>query len=244
MTKNRKTLSSARQVSAALRRFASAKRAKVSIWFFKTGPGEYGEGDKFLGISVPDTRRVVGEALGLAEPEIVKLLKSPWHEERLAGLLITVGHYKCAATDGEREKVFRFYLKHLRHVNNWDLVDATASSLVGAHLLTKKARRTQLYRWARSKIMWQRRIAIVATGAFIRAGQYADTLKLAKLYLADTHDLMHKATGWMLREVGKKDRKVLEDFLRRHAAVMPRTMLRYAIERFPETRRRYYLDMV
>ena len=206
--------------------------------FFKTGPGEYGEGDRFLGISVPAVRKVATACRDLSLPAIADLLRSPWHEERLLALLLLVRQY-TDGTPAHRDAIYRLYIRSTAHINNWDLVDCSAS-IVGVHL--HKSGRMQLRRLARSSSLWERRIAIVATYAYTRRGEFDETLRIAALLLNDPHDLIHKAVGWMLREVGKRDRAVEEAFLRTHARRMPRTMLRYAIERFPAAQRRRFLE--
>lgn len=221
-------------VQSDLKSFATPARAKSSAWFFKTGKGQYGEGDKFIGVTVPDQRIVAKKYIDLPFKEIEKLLISPIHEHRLTALFILVGAYKKA-----KKEVYDFYLKHTKYINNWDLVDSSASLIVGEWLLNKE--RSVLYTLAKSKNIWDRRIAIIATGAFIKNGEFADTLKIAQILLKDSHDLIHKAVGWMLREVGKRDEKAEEAFLKKHYKCMPRTMLRYAIERFPESKRHEYL---
>jgi 3-methyladenine DNA glycosylase AlkD len=222
-----------------LRRSASPKDAKILSWFFKTAPGEYGAGDRFMGVRVPVLRRLAREFQQLPLTEIASLLPSRIHEERLLALLM-LGNAYVSADKSERGMIYRLYLKNLAQVNNWDLVDSSAPQILGRHL--EKRSRKVLFRLARSKIIWHRRAAVLATFHFIRQGDFADTLRLGELLLNDTHDLIHKAVGWMLREVGKCDESILERFLRRHAAPMPRTMLRYAIERLPEQRRRFYLS--
>jgi 3-methyladenine DNA glycosylase AlkD len=219
-----------------LRGLASPTDAAVLQSFFKTAQGEYGEGDRFLGIRVPALRRFVRQAGPVPLDRIARLIRSPYHEERLAALLLLVRFFE---TGRDRAGAYRFYLRHTRWINNWDLVDLSAPNVLGAYLLERS--RSPLYRLARSRSIWERRMAMVATHQFIRRGDFGDTLGIARLLLRDPHDLLHKAAGWMLREVGKRDGGVLEAFLRRHAAVMPRTMLRYAIERFPERTRRAYL---
>jgi 3-methyladenine DNA glycosylase AlkD len=226
------------QISEKLRAVATVERAEGNRRYFKTGPGEYGEGDKFIGVTVPDLRRLAREFEATPLRDLRKLLTSEWHEERLLALLIMVRQYE-RGDQLTRDAIYDAYLRSTRHINNWDLVDASAPQIVGAHLLPK--RRTALQQLAKSSSLWERRIAIVATFYFIRRGEFADTLQIAEMLLADTHDLIHKAVGWMLREVGSRDVTVLEGFLERHAAVMPRTTLRYAIEKFPEPRRALYL---
>ena len=225
-------------VRAAIRARASAQDAKVLQWFFKTGPGEYGEGDVFIGVRVPTLRALVKEFATADETTVNSLLASPIHEERLMALLILVRQFE-KGTEADRARLYRFYLDRTDRINNWDLVDLSAPNIVGAHLLDRS--RTLLDRLARSRSLWERRIAIVATHAFIRQRQFDDTLRIADRLLGDPHDLIHKATGWMLREVGKRDTAVLESFLAPRCRTLPRTMLRYAIERFPEARRQAYL---
>ncbi len=229
---------SAAEVQARLRALAIPGKAQVLQGFFKTGPGEYGEGDVFLGVMVPQVRQVAREFSALPDREVERLLASPVHEERLTGLLVLVRRFEKGDPSGRR-RAHDLYRRHLRRVNNWDLVDLTAPNILGAYLLDRN--RSVLDRLARSPNLWRRRIAIVATHAFIRRGEFADTLRIAGCLINDPEDLIHKAVGWMLREVGKRDVATLEGFLRTHCRRMPRTMLRYAIERFPESRRKAYL---
>ena len=208
--------------------------------FFKTGPGEYGQGDRFLGLRVPQVRAVVKEVAPAATPaDAAELLRSPWHEERLCALLLWVGQFQ-KGDDETRRDIYTAYLASTDRINNWDLVDLSAEHVVGGWLHARSRR--PLYRLARSGCLWERRIAILATFHFVRKGEFDDTLALAELLRHDEHDLMHKAVGWLLREVGKRDQQAEEAFLRRFARELPRTMLRYAIERFPEPLRRRYLD--
>jgi 3-methyladenine DNA glycosylase AlkD len=228
----------AQDLQTQLRSLANPQDAAFLARFFKTGPGEYGEGDVFLGIRVPVVRKVVKPFKDLPLCEIETLLRSEIHEERLAALVILV--LQAAKADAAtRKRLCDFYLANTRWINNWDLVDVSAPQVVGAHL-ADKGRKT-LCRLARSSWLWDRRIAILATLHFIRQGEFADTLEIAAMLLADREDLIHKAAGWMLREVGKRDQTVLEGFLNEHHARMPRTMLRYAIEKFPEKKRQAYL---
>lgn len=229
------------QIQKRLRQFASREKAALLQRFFKTGPGQYGEGDKFLGVVVPDIRKVMKEFRDAPLSEAVKLLHSPWHEDRLLALLILVDQFE-RGDDAARNKVYSLYLKNTRYINNWDLVDLTAPKIVGAHL--NNGSRSLLYRFVKSKRLWERRIAILATFEFIRQDDFSDSLALAEQLLGDEHDLMHKAVGWMLREVGKRDVGVLEGFLKKHHRNIPRTALRYAIERFPEAKRKKYLKGV
>lgn len=204
--------------------------------FFKTGKGGYAEGDIFLGVVVPETRKLVKKYKNIALKDAVKLLRSKIHEERLAALLILVDKFQ---TDQGKEEIYNLYLKNTKHINNWDLVDLSAGQIVGDYLFVKP--KTILFKLARSKNFWERRIAIMATFNFIKKNQFKETLKIAEMLLIDTHDLIHKAVGWMLREVGKRNLKVEDDFLKKHYQKMPRTMLRYAIEKFPEKKRGRYL---
>jgi 3-methyladenine DNA glycosylase AlkD len=221
-----------------LHALASPEVAAASARFFKTGPGQYGEGDTFVGVRVPTLRKLARESRGLPLTEIEALLHSPIHEERLLALLVLVLSVgKC--DDAHREAAYAFYLSNTRHVNNWDLVDTSAPAIVGGYLRDKP--RKPLIRLAKSASLWERRIAIVATQHFIRLDQLDDTLTISRLLLGDKEDLIHKATGWMLREVGDRDESALEAFLDEHGAAMPRTMLRYAIEKFPPQKRLAYL---
>jgi 3-methyladenine DNA glycosylase AlkD len=221
-----------------LQALADPEKAVLLARFFKTGKGQYGEGDIFLGIVVPKQRTVARKYAALSLRDIRRLLASKIHEHRLVALLILVDKYGEANGEGKQE-IVDFYLGHTKHINNWDLVDLSAPRILGDFLSDKD--RTVLYRLARSKNLWERRISILSTLAFIRRNDFVDTLRIAESLLEDDHDLIHKAVGWMLREVGKKDLKTEEDFLRRHYRRMPRTMLRYAIERFEEEKRRFFL---
>jgi 3-methyladenine DNA glycosylase AlkD len=214
-------------------------KAKQLQRFFKTGPGEYGEGDVFLGIVVPEQRKLVKKYRELDFASLVQLINSPIHEERLIALLILVERYKTACDEKEKQRVFNFYVKHMKQVNNWDLVDLSAHHIIGCHLF--KRDRVVLKKWARSKNLWVRRVAVLATFYFIRQNDFKYTLKISDILLKDKEDLIHKAVGWMLREVGKRDLKIEEKFLRPRYKSMPRTMLRYAIERFAEPKRLRYL---
>jgi 3-methyladenine DNA glycosylase AlkD len=219
---------------------ANPERAAFLRRFFKTGKGQYAEGDVLLGITVPLTRDIVKQSPALPLAEIRQLIDSEYHEARLAGLLFLVKQFKRAPEAGRKE-MFDFYLKHARRaVNNWDLVDVTCRDIVGLYLLDK-ADRTVLYRLAGSDNLWEQRISVVSTWTFIKHHQFDDTLALSEKLLHHPHDLMHKAVGWMLREVGKKDKAVLCDFLEPHHTTMPRTTLRYAIERFPPDERTYFM---
>ncbi len=228
----------ANAVKRALQAYARPQKAKVAEWFFKTEKGNYGEGDVFIGITVPEQRIVAKQFLALPLPEIKTLLQSKIHEHRLTALCILVYRFQKADT-AERKQIARFYIANRARVNNWDLVDASAAQILGVSLLKKD--RKILYRFARSKNLWERRIAIVATWAFIRANDHKDTLAISEMLLNDKEDLIHKATGWMLREVGKRSEKALVTFLDKNVRKMPRTALRYAIEKFAEKKRKEYL---
>lgn len=226
-------------LSAELAALADPKKAKGVAAFFKTGKGEYGEGDVFLGIPVPAQRQVAKRHRDLPLPAIAKLLKSPIHEERLCALIVLTEQY-ARGDEATKAKCFDFYLQHLAGVNNWDLVDSSAHQIVGEHLLTRD--RKLLRKLAKSKDLWERRVAIVSTWAFIRKGESETTFEISQLLLHDTHDLIHKAVGWMLREVGKRvDEDTLRGFLKAHVSELPRTALRYAIERFPADERKAWL---
>jgi len=227
------------KILARLSELGDPDVAARSQRFFKTGPGEYGEGDRFLGIRVPVIRKVVREVRHIELGDALELLRSPLHEARLLALLILVDRYSRAGTPAERRAIYRAYLDHTEFINNWDLVDASAEHIVGAYLFERN--RKPIYRLAGSISLWERRIAVLATFHFIKREQYDDTLAVAGLLLDDPEDLIHKAVGWMLREVGNRDRPAENRFLRKHYRRMPRTMLRYAIEKFPEKSRRAYL---
>ena len=226
------------EIRQAFRSLSDATRAQHSQKFFRTGPGEYGEGDVFLGITVPQIRKMVKQCGKLSQGEILQLLQSPYHEERLLAVLILVNRFKQDG-QGQQKLIYQLYMKHKKFINSWDLVDLSAPNIVGTYLLDKD--KSVLYQMAVSKNLWQRRMAIMATLALIKQRQFADTLKIAEILLDDNEDLIHKAVGWMLREVGKRDQAVEERFLQAHYHCMPRTMLRYAIEKFAENRRQQYL---
>ena len=223
---------------ARLRALGDAEDAVFLQRFFKTGPGEYGEGDRFLGIRVPPLRALVREFQHLPLAGVLELLRSEWHEERLFALLLMVRQYQTGDAEA-RTAIYDAYLANTRFIDNWDLVDSSAEHVVGAQLDDRD--RSVLDALARSESVWERRIAIIATFHFIRRGELADTFRIAEALLGDRHDLIHKAVGWMLREAGKRDQAAEEEFLRKHHRSMPRTVLRYAIERFPEPLRRRYL---
>ena len=222
-----------------LRKNASQEKAKILSRFFKTGPGQYGAGDRFLGITVPKQRSIAKQFFDLSLHDLQKLLNSVYHEERLTALLILVLRYP-RVDKKEQEKIYKFYLKNTRNINNWDLVDLTAEKIIGPCLEGKD--KSVLFKLARSKNLWEKRIAILSTFHYIKKGESKLTLQIAEMLLNDDHDLMHKAVGWMLREVGKRcGEKEEEEFLKKYYKKMPRTMLRYAIERFAENKRLKYL---
>ena len=221
-----------------MRKLANKKIAEHSQRFFKTGKGQYGEGDIFLGIRVPVLRKIAKKFRRISLAEVSKLLESKFHEERLLSILMLVNLFKSGDED-DQELIYELYLDKTKFINNWDIVDISAGNIVGAFLFEKD--KAPLYRLVFSENLWERRIAIVATFYFIRNDEFDDTLKIAEILLTDKEDLIHKAVGWMLREVGKRVIEIEEEFLEGHYLKMPRTMLRYAIERFPETRRKMYL---
>lgn len=226
------------KVRSELKKYSSLEKKKILSGFFKTGKGQYGEGDIFLGVVVPNQRIVAKLFCDLPFDEIEILLKSKIHEERFTALFILIFQFE-KGLPLQQKRIVAFYKKNISAVNNWDLVDLSAPKILGPYLLERDKK--QLYTWARSKDLWKRRVAIITTFHFIRNNQFDDTLKIATILLHDSHDLIHKAVGWMLREVGKRDLALEESFLKLHHLVMPRTMLRYAIERFPATKRKFYL---
>ena len=225
-------------ISKHLQKMGDKEDAKFLQKFFKTGPGQYGEGDIFLGIRVPALRKLAKEYKSLPIKEISYLLHSPYHEVRLFALISLVNAF-TKADEPTRKRIYDLYLANTKHINNWDLVDLSAPNIVGAYLLEKS--RKPLYQLAKSKILWERRIAVLATFYFIKSYQYEDSFKIAEILLGDKEDLIHKAVGWMLREIGKRNTDIAENFLRTHCRTMPRTMLRYAIEKFPPEKRKNYL---
>lgn len=225
-------------IKKALRRKADKEKAAFFPRFFKAGRGEYAEGDIFIGVTVPDIRSIVKKYNGLPLSDTLTLLKDPIHEVRLTGVLLLVQRFQKGDAS-EKKKVFDAYIKNVKYINNWDLVDASAPYIVGAYLFDKK--RSLLHKLAASNHLWKQRIAMISTMYFIRKGDLKDALRIAEKLLSHEHDLIHKASGWMLREIGKKDEKLLVQFLEKHGQKMPRTMLRYAIEKFPEEKRLQYL---
>ena len=226
------------KIKNELKQLGSPAQARVLRRFFKTGPCEYGEGDLFRGIKIPVLRKLVKAYQGIPLAAVQELLTSAFHEDRMLALLVLVAQY-AKADAAAKKHLYTMYLRNTRFINNWDLVDATAPHIAGHYLMDKS--RKPLYRLARSEMLWERRIAIIATFYYIRQNEFDDTLKIAGMLIEDPHDLIHKAAGWMLREVGKRDLQAEEQFLKIHYNQMPRTMLRYAIERFPEAKRRKYL---
>ncbi len=223
---------------SALKKLADPERAKQLARYFKTGSGQYGEGDRFYGIRVPDIRKTARQFQELQLEEIESLLQSPMHETRLLSLLMLLDRYRVGG-ESIKKQIFLFYKTHTKRINNWDLVDISAPGIIGVHIFEKD--RSLLFTLAKSSNVWERRIAVIATMYFISKNDLEDTFTICEKLLTDTHDLMHKACGWALREAGKKDIKRLESFLETHIKRMPRTMLRYAIEKFPEKKRKAYL---
>lgn len=227
-----------KNIISYLEGLSNSEIAVHSQKYFKTGKGEYGHGDKFLGIRVPVLRKAVKLFQDVTLSEIRKLLKSEYHEVRLFALLLMVDQFTKGDVE-KREQIYNLYLMHTKYINNWDLVDSSASYIVGVWLFDKD--RSILYELVQSSQLWERRIAIISTAYFIKKEQFNDTLKLSRILLNDPEDLIHKAVGWMLREVGKRDPKVEEKYLKQHYKNMPRTMLRYSIEKFSNKRRQAYL---
>lgn len=222
-----------------LEKLADPKKAKILSRFFKTGKGEYGEGDIFLGIKVPNQRKVAAKHKDITLEDVQELLESRVHEHRLTSLFILVSKYK-KADDLSKKEIVDFYLKNTKNINNWDLVDSSAPYIPGNYLLDKD--KSILYTLAKSGNLWERRISMLSTYAFIRNNEFEDALKIAEILLDDKHDLIHKAVGWMLREVGNRNLEKEKEFLKKHCKNMPRTMLRYAIEKFDKGTRKEYLN--
>lgn len=231
-----------KRVEKALKRAGNPEKAVFLKRFFKTEKGQYGYGDEFIGVTVPVQRSIARMYIDTPENALTFLLASKIHEYRLTALIILVYQFN-RGNPLTRKKIYSYYLSKTKRINNWDLVDASARDIVGEYLLDHPIEKKILYTLAKSENLWERRIAIVATWAFIRKNQFEDTLKLSKLLLTNTHDLMHKAVGWMLREVGKRDRSTLTNFLDTHASEMPRTALRYALEHYPKKDRIRYMNM-
>jgi 3-methyladenine DNA glycosylase AlkD len=233
------------ELEKVLKEKANPEKAKLLQRFFKTGKGEYGEGDIFYGIIVPVQRKIAKEFLHIAINDISELLDSKIHEKRMIGLFILIDKYNKACKEKNenlKKDIFEFYLANASksNINNWDLVDLSAPNIVGNYLLDKN--HEILFKLAKSKNLWEKRISVLATFAFIRQNEFKDSLKISEILLSDSHDLIHKAVGWMLREIGKRNLKVLEEFLKKHYKKMPRTMLRYAIEKFSESERKKWLN--
>ncbi len=228
------------KIAKDLKKLANPNKIKVLSSFFKTGPGEYGEGDIFTGITVPNQRKIAKKYQKLAKNDILQLLHSPIHEYRLTALIILVTQFEKGDKQ-KQEEIYKLYLQNTKYINNWDLVDVTTPKIVGAYLLSHKSERKILYKLVKSKNLWERRIAVLACFTFIRDNDFIDILKISKLLLADKHDLIHKAVGWMLKEMGKKDTNKLRKFLDECAKTMPRTMLRYSIEKLDKQERKKYM---
>jgi 3-methyladenine DNA glycosylase AlkD len=227
------------QIKRELGKLKDSKKAAILARFFKTGKGEYAEGDRFLGVVVPKQREIAKKYPHATLSDVQKLLGSKIHEQRLTALFILINQYK-KGSDTKKEQIVNFYLSNITNINNWDLVDLSAGNILGDFLQDKD--KTVLYQFAKSEFLWERRISIIATISFIKKGMFEDTCKIAEILLFDQHDLVQKAVGWMLREIGKKNQKTEEDFLVKHFRKMPRTALRYAIEKFSSQKRNYYLD--
>jgi 3-methyladenine DNA glycosylase AlkD len=228
------------QIKKDLAQLGDPERAKNLRWFFKTRKGQYGEGDIFLGIPVPEQRKVAKKYFLLSLDDVQELLNSKIHEYRFTALVILISKYR-KAEESLKEEIFNFILKNTQNINNWDLVDLSAPRIIGDYLLNKE--RSILYKLAKSKSVWERRISILSTFTFIDNNDFKDTLNISELLLNDEHDLIHKAVGWALREIGKRDQNVEEQFLAKYYTHMPRTMLRYAIEKFAEKKRKKYLSI-
>jgi len=228
----------AKEVINALKSLATEERRKVNEWFFKTGKGEYGYGDIFLGVTMPDIRRIAKKfSQEISLQELTELIRNPIHEVRLCALIILVNKYKKENSD----KIYQYYMDHLTAINNWDLVDSSAPYIVGDYLYKHPEKSKILIDFAHSENLWVRRISIVSTFTFIKNNEFNTTLEIAKLLLNDNHDLIHKALGWMLREIYKRDERIIKRFLRQNYAQIPRTTLRYAIERMDKEERLLYL---
>jgi 3-methyladenine DNA glycosylase AlkD len=228
----------AKNVISNLKLVADPVKADFLPHFFKTGKGEYGEGDRFIGVIVPKQRQIAKKFVRLPYPEIRKLLINPFHECRLTALLILVAQFN-RGDEAERKKIVDFYLQNTKSINNWDLVDLSAPNIIGKYYLSKN--KSIIYELAKSDNLWERRIAMIATYEFIKVNQFADVFKIAEILLSDKQDLIRKAVGWMLREAGKRNQELEEKFIKKYLRVMPRTTLRYAIEKFADTKRREYL---
>ena len=222
-----------------IRALANKEIAQHSLRFFKTDKGEYGHGDLFLGVRAPKIRLIAKKHIDISITDMKTLIQSKYHEERFLGLIILVNKYAKTKDKKNRNQLYKIYVSSFKYINNWNLVDVTCPHVTGKHLIDKD--RTILYKWAKSEDLWTKRIAMVSTFSFIRKNDLEDTFKIAEILLHDEHDLIHKAVGWMLREAGKRDIKKEETFLKKYYKTMPRTMLRYSIEKFPESKRQKYL---
>ncbi|HIF37125.1 MAG: DNA alkylation repair protein [Methanobacteriota archaeon] len=227
------------KASEEIRKLANKEIAKHSLRFFKTDKGQYGFGDIFLGVRAPKIRLIAKKHIDISIADMKTLIQSKYHEERFLGLIILVNKYAKTKDKKNRNQLYKIYVSSFKYINNWDLVDVTCPHVTGKHLIDKD--RTILYKWAKSEDLWTKRIAMVSTFSFIRKNDLEDTFKIAEILLHDEHDLIHKAVGWMLREAGKRDIKKEETFLKKYYKTMPRTMLRYSIEKFPESKRQKYL---
>ncbi len=227
-----------KEIKKDLQALANPQKAKILQRFFKTGKGEYGEGDVFIGITVPEQRKISKKYAAISLTELGKLLSSKIHEHRLTALFILVIKFEKADEAGQQE-IYDFYLDNMEYINNWDLVDLSAYKILGAYLYERD--KSILLKLSKSDSLWERRIAVLSTYYFIKNNKFKDMLKIAEVLLYDQHDLIHKAVGWMLREIGKRDQSTEERFLKKHYKTMPRTMLRYAIEKFEERKRQFYL---
>ncbi len=225
------------KIKQELNNLACKKNAEIYSNFFKSRKGEYGEGDKFIGVTVPEQRKIAKKYMHAPLMDLVELVSSGIHEHRLTGFIILT--YQFEKYPEQRKNIFNFYVKYHKYANNWDIIDVTAPRIIGQYLLDNN--KSLLYKYAKSKNMWEKRISIVSTMAFIYNNKFDDTIKISEILLHDKHDLIHKAVGWMLRETGKRDVKVLETFLKKYSRVMPRTMLRYSIEKFSKEMRKEYL---
>ena len=236
-------MATSKDVVAEIKSLASAKKAKDLQWFFKTGSGEYAEGDIFLGVMVPQTRKIAKKYFDLPLPEIKKLTESDFHEVRFCGLLIVVSQFEKAKSKDKRKKLFELYMKQLKtgYINNWDMIDVTGVR-IGSYLTTEKTALTTLRKLAKSKNLWEKRMSVIFTFAFQKIGDPYPTLEMADLLMKDEHDLIHKAVGWALREVGKMNGPLLRNFLKENVSIMPRTMLRYSIEKFTPAERKRWLN--
>lgn len=227
-------------IKRELRELSNREKADAYKWFFKTGKGQYGEGDRFVGVIVPTCRVIAKKYENISFAGVSKLLKSKVHEHRMIALFILVSKFQRGSTD-EQQKIYNFYLENTKYINNWDLVDLSAHKIVGEYMWKNPTEQMLLNKLAISDLLWERRISVISTFYFIGQNKFDKSLEIAKILVHDKHDLIHKAVGWMLREIGKRNQKAEEEFLKAHYKEMPRTMLRYAIEKFPEDLRQRYL---